>query len=402
MSDEREEYPLFTIQKENETFHYFLSYQKTEVSNINFQLVNKPNGEESSSTIINKDNLPEHFKNGIDIVVIDSVNSGIGRKNRDIYQSVIKPIFDQLDIQHTYLKTTSSDSITDFAKTLDLTKEHTILLISGDTSIIELINGLPKEQGPDKHDLNLILIPLGTGNALVSSAGVFSEVDAIKNIFSHDKSSFPLYEAQFPQDSYAPYLNNRPIDKVIFSIVISWGCHAQMVYRAEAPELRPLGVERFKIAAAEMFKGKLDYNCDIVILEGGQEKRFTESTIHKYSSILAVPRLEKNYNVSPDSQLKKSELHVLEFGDIPLPEFIGLLHEPYKGRAHVDHEKTIYEAVQPGREIILRLNEEDEERSVICADGISVKVKNALGKEVKIRFLSSDDLNYKLNLVGLA
>lgn len=401
MSQQRETEPLFQLKSGKS---YSLAYDKTEVANVNFELLVNDGGK--PELVIDQDNLPEHLKSGIDITVIDSVTSGVGREKRNFYTTVIEPIFQELNIKHNLLKTTSPLTISDFAKSIDLKKDHTVILLSGDTSAVELINGLPRGDGNDgskRANINLIMIPFGTGNALVSSTGVTSEAKAVQNIFSKDKHELPLYEAEFPAESYAIHLKDAPpIHKLLFTIVVSWGSHAQIVYHAESPELKPLGIERFKIAAYKIFQQNLEYDCDIIIVEDGKELKMSHSSTHNYSSILAAPRLEKAYNISPDSQLKKRELHILDFGtDIPREEFMGLLMEPYKGRAHVEHEGVVYESILPGKEIILELHEDDEERSIVCVDGISIKVKNGNGKRIKLRFADPSKFDYKLNLIGL-
>jgi len=403
---ERIEEELFTVQKGDQVTTYSLSSEKTQAANVNYELhsSNGPKDLSSVSIVVKKEDLPDHLKPGVDITIIDSVKSGTGREKREFYKHILKPIFNELEIKHSFLETTSAETITKFAKSLDLTRDHTIILLSGDTSAVELINGLPSDPKIEHlKNINLLIIPQGTGNGLVYSAGITSEANAVQKIFSKEKSRLPLYQAEFPEGSYATHLpqGTASVDKLFFTIVVSWGSHAQMVYRAESPELRKLGTERFKVAVYQIFKEELKYNAEILILENGIERKFSQSSLHNYSSILAAPRLEKSYVISPDSNLKKDELHLLDFGDIPKEEFMALLMEPYKGRAHVDHEDVIYESFHPNTEIILKLGEEDEERSIICVDGISIKIKNPKNKRITVRFVQPGDLGYNLNLIGL-
>lgn len=401
MSQDQEVDPLLRIETENGVKDYYLSYQKTEAANVNYELLNKSDGKENQ-LIIRKNELPKHLQSDVEITVIDSITSGIGREKRDFYKIVLKPIFDELAIKHTLLQTTSADSITDLAKSVDLTKEHTFIILSGDTSIMELINGLPSTKVDKKVNINLSLIPFGTGNALVSSAGTTSEVIAVQKIFSNDSSPLPLYRVEFPEGAYTPRLGNKPIHKLIFSIVVSWGSHAHMVYIADSPELKVLGTQRFKVAAGQIFQQELKFHCDILLVdEGNKEEKFSHATNHRYSSILSMSNLEKHYRVSPDSDMKKSELHILDFGDIPQQEFMGLLLAPYQGRAHVDDERVLYEAVTPKKKIILKIEEEDPEKSIICADGVSVMIKDPKGKKVTISFIDPEELSYNLKYIGL-
>lgn len=400
MSQESEQEPLFRLEAGNSIKEYYLGYDKTPAANVNYKLLNKPDGEKNQ-LIVRKNDLPKHLQPEVEITVIDSIMSGTGRENRAFYKEILKPIFEELNIKHTLLETTSPDSITDFAKSIDLAKEQTVIILSGDTSVMELVNGLPVEKTGTKNNVNLVLIPLGTGNALASSAGLLSEAIAVQKIFSIESSPLPLYEVEFPEGSYAPLLEDKPIHKLLFSIVVSWGSHAQMVYHADSPELKKLGTERFKVAAGQIFQHELKYHCDILLLENEKEEKFSHSTNHRYSSILAVSNLEKLYRVSPDSQLKKNELHILDFGDIPQQEFLGLLVAPYQGRAHVDDERVLYEPISPEKKIALQIDEEDPEKAIICVDGISVKIRDAKGKRIVVSFVKPESLSYKLNFIGL-
>ena len=80
-----------------------------------------------------------------ELYVIDSVKSGTGRTpETDFYGKVIKPVFKTLNLKHTYLKTTSPTSVASFASGLDCTRSYMMLFLSGDTSISEFLNNLPK------------------------------------------------------------------------------------------------------------------------------------------------------------------------------------------------------------------------------------------------------------------
>lgn len=117
MSEPKKQEFLFQLKSGTQSKSYSLAYEETEAANVNFELLSSVGADgKNDELVISKDNLPTHLKPGVDVTVIDSVNSGVGREKREFYTSVLEPILNELDIKHTLLKTTSALSITNFAK----------------------------------------------------------------------------------------------------------------------------------------------------------------------------------------------------------------------------------------------------------------------------------------------
>ena len=230
------------------------------------------------------------------LVVIDSVNSGKGRTDKnDIYSIVIRPIFERLKLRHEYLKTTSEESIKDFAEHgIDSTKNYTIVFISGDTSISELFNNLKhRNKMGDLRTLSILPIPMGTGNAWSSSLGLTSPLHAFDN-FLHGNlrsSEFPLYKAIFPDET-----------SILFIIILSLGFHANLLHACNVPNFLKIGIERFQLVSKTILE---TYDLNISMTTNNTTKEYA------YFALINTPKLEPNYIPSPQSDALESRLHVL-------------------------------------------------------------------------------------------
>jgi diacylglycerol kinase family enzyme len=324
------------------------------------------------------------------IVVIDSVYSGIGRENRDFYGTVVQRIFNHLKIAHKYVKTSSAATIKEWAAAL--TDDVAIVIISGDTSIYEIVNNVKKNL-----NLQVFPIPLGTGNAIANSIGITDEFKGLEAFLSTVGTTqggslkrLPIYKTTFPEGSTLPFQDNQTVKSLYFIAVASWGVHSKLVYLSEAPELKKLGLERFKIAAGQALSSDIKFNAEV-----STNPNFK---VHNYFNVIAVPNFEKTYRISPDSNIFRNELHLLDIGgasaetSLTNAELGELLMKPYQNGAHIDpnDKRIFYEKIS--NDVVLTLTEDDPQKAIFCVDGISVQVANPNGKSVKIGFVDEDEV----------
>lgn len=229
-----------------------------------------------------------------ELVVIDSRASGKGRTEQDdFYRIVMEPVFKKLNLEHTVIKTASRDSISMYARTLETSRSYTVMLLSGDTSISELINNLPERFCGS--DLLVLPFPLGSGNAWASSLGLMDPAETLRSFLTgslHSKN-FPLYRAAFP-NGYS----------IVFFIILSLGFHANMLHACEAPEYKSMGTERFREAGGQVLE---HYDLDLSITAGGLTNSYS------YFALISTPNLEPAYTPSPQSDPLKHELHLLGY-----------------------------------------------------------------------------------------
>ena len=122
-----------------------------------------------------------HLKNEIHVIV--STLSGTG-KAPSYYYDTLLPFLESWNLPHSKHETESSKTITNLAKSTFLPQaahgiKQTIILLSGDGGVVDLVNALASDKtsyqnAREKNYFppSIILIPMGTGNALAHSSGV--------------------------------------------------------------------------------------------------------------------------------------------------------------------------------------------------------------------------------------
>lgn len=108
-----------------------------------------------------------------DVDVIVSTKSGVGLSQL-FWQTVLQPLWnsvDEVSSEVNVLITQDEHSVRNFAQSLASStsnSKRTVVLLSGDGGIVDLINGGPHDAQQQQQPL-LAVLPLGTGNALFSS-----------------------------------------------------------------------------------------------------------------------------------------------------------------------------------------------------------------------------------------
>lgn len=141
-------------------------------------------------------------------------NEVVGRllSGREVYPS--DPTINSVEISkpnpHNLVVTQSADSVREFAREISREDEdgvqHTVVLLSGDGGVIEMLNGQVSVEGHNSEErLPLIaILPLGTGNALFhslhKSAGTTSRfpapsslVQGLRTLFNGRAAALPSF-----------------------------------------------------------------------------------------------------------------------------------------------------------------------------------------------------------------
>lgn len=288
------------------------------------------------------------------LYVVDSVNSGTGRlAGFSVYKTILRTLFDDLDVSHTYIDTKSRHDIGNFAAKLE--GDATVILISGDTSVTEFVNGLNSEAR-----VQILVVPSGTGNSLALSVGIESEVEAVRKIFTFE-SLVPLhtYEAIFPNGSKLLVQDEEAeeVSSLKFLVVFSWAFHAALVADSDTPELRKHGLERFKLAAAANLANEQKYT--------GQFESGSSTYSGPFAYFLLTPsrRFEPTFLISPKGNLHELSLYLVSFQDSP--DIMEIMGQVYSGGKHVENPKVTYEKISHG---VLTVDGDRRHRRV-CVDG---------------------------------
>ncbi|KAH7165468.1 S-adenosyl-L-methionine-dependent methyltransferase [Dactylonectria macrodidyma] len=206
------------------------------------------------------------------------------------------------DLHYRLTITQSAETIRDFAKSLwasdhQGSKPRTIVLLSGDGGVVDLLNG--SDQDSSHATLPLMAqLPLGTGNALFHSihrplyqnSGPSPLVHGLRTLFRGTPSKLPVFRASFSPGSrivtFADKANatGESKDNVKLSkeetsvshlngaIVASYGFHASIVYESDTPEYRVHGNKRFGMVAQELLREAHPYDAQVSIRRSGSSK----------------------------------------------------------------------------------------------------------------------------------
>ena len=177
--------------------------------------------------------LPPHLQQGanqeVDIIV--SVKSGLGLAPK-VWHRVLQPLW-ELVVQHgiaaecnsLYRLTTtdSAETIRTFARHLwasqtSSSNKRTIVLLSGDGGVVDLLNGSDHADSPKTLPL-MALLPLGTGNALFHSThkplysdpGPTPLVHAFRTLFTGTPRGLPVFRASFTPGSQIVTFSTAPL-----------------------------------------------------------------------------------------------------------------------------------------------------------------------------------------------
>lgn len=284
------------------------------------------------------------------MTIIDSRKAGASR-SADIYFSLLSPLLHELGIGHVYVATDSSETIKEHARSFSTSS--TVVLIGGDTSLHEFVNALPYNR--NQEEMRLIVIPTGTGNALLNSMGVHRPLQAVRQLFhQRNFSALSTFKVEFP--------HMQPIYSLM---VASYGLHSAIVADSDSEDLRKLGNERFKIAAREnietpqVYRGKVTLDGKVI------------SETHSYILATLVKQLEPGFTISPNSRSPSGEtLYLVHIPVISGEELMNIMKAVFHDSGHLKDPRVTYTTVKSSLTVDVEGQEERFRRW--CIDGTIV------------------------------
>lgn len=348
--------------------------------------------------------LPPHLSPAVvDIRVIVSVGSGTG-KALAYWDAVVRPLLAEYGLRedsYTVHVTTSADTIHEIAAAISAAaaagkqKQQSVIILSGDTLLFELLNSLPPL--PQKPIVSLL--PLGTGNAL--SASLSKSSPPLSTLLLGTPRPLPGFEARFSPNAQFILPNStgrKPLPAgaaLRGCVVLSWGFHASLVADSDTAASRVAGSDRFKLAArANLLPDPHGYRGAVSILPVGggcgaeeEEEAWVPlgdggaSTRHFYTLATMVSNLEETFCISPASAPLAGGLHVVYFPVLPPAEVMRIMGLAYQGGSHVRDPQVRYESV---RGVRIEVGEEEERWRRVCVDGAIVAVPEGGWVEARI------------------
>ena len=153
----------------------------------------------------------------------------------------ILPVLEATNVDLTIIETTFAGHANELAYQLDFDGYDGMIVIGGDGTMHEVVNGMLTR--PDKKQLPIGLIPGGTGNSFMHDLELMNPVDAAKAIISENIRQIDVAEVK---------INN--VIKYAFNI-IGWGLVTDVGNKAE--KWRWLGEARYTLLSVfEVLKYK--------------------------------------------------------------------------------------------------------------------------------------------------
>lgn len=344
--------------------------------------------------------LPDLLKTGtsssLDVLV--SIQSGTGLAEK-FFHAVLQPLLAVLGLKeqenhdtedgvYTATLTKDANTVKEFARTRlgahsssesDTEKSKTVVLLSGDGGLVDLLNGVH----PSASVPTIALIPLGTGNALFHSLhkphytnspeSPSHLVLALRALLKGRAAPLPTFQASFSSgahlvDNDAPNSLGLPVSELSGAIVASYGFHSQLVWESDTPAYRKHGAQRFGMVAAELLKEPHSYRASVETLEG---RVGSEEVPFNYVLATMVSNLEKTFTISPASQPLDGKLRLVHFAGATGQRTMEIMYAAYGGGKHVGMEDVGYQAVE---QVKVTTFEEDARWRKVCIDGTIIEL----------------------------
>ncbi|KAH6687712.1 S-adenosyl-L-methionine-dependent methyltransferase [Plectosphaerella plurivora] len=386
--------------------------------------------------------VPEFLQDGHELHIVVSTKSGTGLALK-FWEAVVKPLLALLAGEEEQSKgvpddslliTESAQSVKDFAKSRwarkhaasnSETASETIILLSGDGGVVDLLNGSDDETHTAAASTSLptiALLPLGTANALFHSLHkpIYTSIAqdgpdtppsplalALRTLIRGRPAPLPSFRAGFtPGSRLVSYSvdegaanaeetsirrHDTAVSHLYGAIVASHGFHAQLVWESDTPEYRRHGSNRFGMVAAELLRESHAYRAQVSVSPSGasaQEKIITppassttEASSSSFSYILAtlVSNLERTFTISPASRPLENDLRLVHFGDVGGTRTMDIMKAAYDEGKHIGLPDVGYESVGG---LTVRILEEDARWRKVCIDGTIVEIPQ--GGEMRV------------------
>jgi len=353
---------------------YTLISQTEPEGGLTSSTITSPPAEVIEQCLIPAD-VPTHLQKPVSVII--SPYSGIGKAGL-YFSTFLEPILEFYSVDYCKNTVTSPAAVKTITDGLP-EGTSTVIVLSGDTLIFELLNELPGTKRP-----TLVLIPTGTGNGLASSLyRPLSPGDLIRCALDT-----LLYGMSHPLPGFTVKLSPgaRLLGEAIPSqglrgtVVTSWGFHASLVADADAPETRSMGTEKFQVAAKQNLTLPLHaYRGAISIVRPGstvwEEIEDTNGEGHFYFVVTGVSNFEPAFTISPAANVVDGVLRIIYFGvgDVEGAEGVmGVMKAAYDGGKHVSMPGVRYQVVDGVR---VHVKEAEEKWRRICVDGVVVTLE---------------------------
>ena len=255
----------------------------------------------------------------MNFLIIINPNSG-KKKSVSVFKNILKPSLELNSINYKTKTTTYSGHSEQIIESINLLNFNAILVLGGDGTMHEVINGLLKRE--DGINLPIGNIPTGSGNSLLYDLGKFDIKDTINIILKNKIRKIDILELS-------------TLNKKIYSMnLIGWGMGNDIGLRAE--KMRWLGPMRYNVASLiEILKYK------------GRQATITIDNI-KYDDSYALITIcntihvGKGMKMAPNASLNDKKMDIIMIRDnFSKFELLKLFPQLFSGN-HIKNKKVTY------------------------------------------------------------
>lgn len=311
--------------------------------------------------------LPPHLLQPV--LVIDLVLSGTGRPPNapDLYPQLLQPLLAAVGVVHHYVRTELKTHIADVAASLSSHgKSVTVVFLSGDTLVHELVNHLDATLDAA---VTLVLVPTGTGNALLRLVGHMDVWAALQAMFQPlTPKPLPVYRVDFPEGSTVA-LSGAPVRLLYFLVVVLWCFHALLVADSETPEMRQLGMQRFQVAARENLQRDQCYHGRFSVAGDSPAADHTVAGPFSYLVVTPVKRFEPTFDILPAGSVFTPDAYAVVMPHVSGSDIVEVMTKAYAQGAHVEDARVEYLRLDGALTARLELDEDDPHQRRVCVDG---------------------------------
>ncbi|KAK3839794.1 MAG: ATP-NAD kinase-like domain-containing protein [Linnemannia gamsii] len=200
------------------------------------------------------------------ILLLVNPNGGVGKAKR-ISDTVVKPMLQHSGLVVDEQYTEYGKHAIEIANKLDLNKVDSLVVVSGDGVLHEVINGLLSRPDWDQaRKTSIGIIPAGSGNAIGTSIGTISPIVATLAVIRGETSKLDIFSLS---------QLNKP--RIYSMLSFSWGMMADS--DIESDKYRWLGPLRFEVAGLIRMIKLRRYPGKIYVLPPKYEKTLSTSEL---------------------------------------------------------------------------------------------------------------------------
>jgi diacylglycerol kinase family enzyme len=362
------------------------------------------------------------------ITVIISSRSGTGKAPR-FFTKVLAKFLNALDLgpeHYRVLTTESEQTIAEYARETIASfaargARQTVLLLSGDGGVADIINGVAEKKPWNSADYrapNIALFPLGTGNALFHSLHppVQRSIKptplhvALKVLTSQEEPvELPIFSVEFSPGAKLMKNEGRdavdlPEGNILYgAVVASYGFHSTLVAESDTAEYRKHGDKRFGMVAATLLGDPHQYRADLTLFKnpkdvvstppdsplGSMQEADEDGNVidvvpakeHDYILATMVSRLEKKFVISPASKPHDGKLRLIHLSKRTSGELQEIMGAAYNDGQHIGMSGVSYDDIEGLKVDFLEDGEEKDANGLpgrwtrVCVDGLTIKVE---------------------------